>query len=447
MSHIALSSLAAAIFAVPLLAQNASDQLLANTQGLGLQWPAIGSVKLVTQDVASCKSTACTTKTEASFQTHNGTNGGAAYDSIRGGVWISNGGKLSCINPDTCEFICKEELAPFAALGPRELSPYPQEVGGLAFDAAENTLYMVDARNHELHQVRLGSKSDPRACEFRTTKCKIDANMPPGYYPSGLAIDMARRLLFVASYDFTSKQSHIYTTPLEKWCSKLCDVTDANGNLPGPCPNLRVAFQGITGLAFNSCKSVLYVTDGAYTSEMAFAHIPTAKYPCQVKPISCCPVPKTSDADTWRGLALRPASTTTNGRPCTVKPCSTCPTMVAGFRGDAAMGNFHFALTLSNAPNETTVAVAAIGFGPCTSGINVGLCAPLMANLTGMFTLGVPMNASVASCSSHGVAPLPIPNDVKLCGLSLSAQWLPICVTPVGVGHGLSNCTSFSVSH
>ena len=78
-------------------------------------------------------------------------------------------------------------------------------------------------------------------------------------------------------------------------------------------------------------------------------HRSTARFPCQIRLLSCCPTGATSDDLLWRGLAMRSSRGTSLGKPCSIKPCSDCPSMAAGSVGDAALGNKFFALTVDNA--------------------------------------------------------------------------------------------------
>ena len=209
---------------------------------IGLRVPKLGSQPgpgksgLVRQDINTCKSSLCALP--QNFPNAIQTNGGAAYDPVRGGVWIAAICKIACVDPVSCKYICKPQNPPWGSTGPAPLSPCAKGCAGLAFHNAQNTLYMVDSRGFDLHRVQLGSSTDPAACAFKSEACNIAANFPKNYYLGGLAVDQVRQLLFVGSYKpfGTPKATHLYvaslvsTTVKKPWCAKLCDL-----KIPGVC--------------------------------------------------------------------------------------------------------------------------------------------------------------------------------------------------------------------
>ncbi len=442
------------LLTLPILSLGLSAQIKLPKPGevIGLRVAKIGSQPgpgksgVVRQDINTCKSSLCALP--QNFPNVIQTNGGAAYDPVRGGVWIAASCLIACVDPVSCKYICKIQNPPWGSSGPAPLSPCAKGCAGLAFHNAQNTLYMVDSRGFDLHRVQLGSSTNPAACAFKSEVCSIAANFPKNYYLGGLAIDQVRQLLFVGSYKIigTPAQTHLYVTSLVSttvthWCAKLCDL-----QIPGVCPGSKAQFTKITGLAFDSCRSILYITDANTTSAYAFTLTGSGRnLSCKLTLIKCCS--SVVNGRGFHGLAVMPSRARPQGRSCTKSPCGNCPQMVAGTRGDAALGNKNFALTLSNAPTNVTAAILGIGVGPCVSpGLNLGFCQNITITPKPPLIFGVKVLSGFTLCSGQAQLPLPVTLQSQFCGLTLSAQWVMECRTKAGVGHGVSNCLAFQVT-
>ena len=415
-----------------------SDTIIAVTRGKGT---FTRGIQLVTQNMSDCKAGKSLSLNVTGAVDLGGVpyNGGAAYDAMRGGVWFTNGMDLGCIDPTSGKFICTPRLLPVT---PRvKLSWVSISASGLAFDNKENTLYVADGVNGDLYQVRLGSSTDPRACQFKSTFLGVKNHMPSFHWLGGLAIDQVNRLLFVGSQHRTNGTRHIYVTSLDKWGGKLKDVTGKGNSQPPLCPSGQTAAKWLQGMSFDSARSILHVTDGTTTSAYRYD---ASKF--ELTPLSCCKNPSSKKEGNFAALALLPASSSKTGRPCSTAPCQSCSNMQLQARGDAALGNPHFGLSLTGAPDSTSTAVAAIGLGFCNSpGVGFGYCAPVAVSLNSVLVLGVPLKTG-RGCSTTASLPIPVPANVSLFGTKVSCQFLMECRTSAGVGHALTNCVSFEVT-
>lgn len=100
---------------------------------------------------------------------------------------------------------------------------------------------------------------------------------------------------------------------------------------------------------------------------------------------------------------------------------------------------------LRNAPSNTSLAILAIGFGPCTSpGINLGFCNNLLVSFAapGPLTVFIPTPAAGGTCGLNLNVPLSIPVNKALCNFRLSFQWVVGC-RPSGTG--VTNCRGFTI--
>ena len=84
------------------------------------------------------------------------------------------------------------------------------------------------------------------------------------------------------------------------------------------------------------------------------------------------------------------------------------------------------------------------GLGP---GIDVGLCARLTVSLNALLPIALPVNKGIGNCAGTSILPLPIPADIRFFGTRLSAQFLTVCTGGQQLGHSLSNCVGFEITH
>ena len=213
------------------------------------------------------------------------------------------------------------------------------------------------------------------------------------------------------------------------------------------CPKLRLG--PITGLTFDGCSDILYITDGTSTvyGRLTVIKQPTGTYVCGFSHLGCCAGPA---AEEYTGLALLPKPARPVGRPCTTSPCYACPGIAVGTVGQAVLGNSEFSVTLRGAPANTNSAVLALGIGACRDkGLALGFCEAVRVALAPvppiLVFFGKPPVTPRPPCGAALSVPLPLPVEAGLCKLSLSAQWLVLCPGLVR-GNGVTSCLTIPLS-
>lgn len=349
--------------------------------------------------------------------------GGTAYDPRHQSVWVSDGAVLVEYQINGCKALCKQ--TPTLVL----TSPVAKSsVTGLAISDRRSLLFQLEMISGNLAIVTYNNKNCP---PLPISSCKM--SMGGRDIAAGLAYDETRELLYftISSLQASTNtwQTVLYQAPYNKPCNPTCKWV-----IPTKCSTLPV-----NGLTYDACSDMIYATDGQMTSQIQVVD-PKA---CKFSLVACCKKQLTGD---WRGLAVIPEwSIKRVGRPCIGKPCAACNNMVhllAG--GDSSLGNPDFALTLSNAPaNQIGVCYIKIG----TAGPPIQppfLCGPFYAFPPAIFVVQVLPGA--LPCGGLGNVPLPIPNTQKLCGLTLTSQWLVVCTQGSAFGFSLSNAVEFTLA-
>ncbi|MHC4899097.1 MAG: hypothetical protein ACYTGW_18545 [Planctomycetota bacterium] len=375
--------------------------------------------------------------------------GGSAYDSRLGGLWITNGLSLACVDVATCNFLCKPvkmPLPPLSVQRPWCTGLAYVDSGAKGSNAAAPGWLFASYNTGDIARI------DIIGCQIRkTTFCKA-TGLPTGYKISGLATDDVRRYLYVgASAASTTGISNIITvapidpTPAnaKPWCSPACRIV-----VP-PCSSAS-PLGAIQGLAHDSCKGMLFVTDGKQTLWGLVGGLGTTR--CTITVLGCCPLNVGTAGDTYTGLCLRPTPSTSSGKPCTLPSCNNCSAvMQATLVGDANLGNPAFGLGLRNAPSNSDAAAFALNIGACTSpGANFGYCATVRVPLAPppliLLFFGLP--PAPGACNRNLTVPAPVPLSAAICGQSFSFQWVVRCPpSPAGPGNfGITNCLTASVS-
>ena len=424
-------SLAPATFA-----QGNSNSFVGLTRGKG---PFTKGVQLVTQNMGSCKVTVSLKINENGAWTLGNSlhHAGAAYDPVRRGLWITNGSELHCVDPASGKVLCRNAQLPVTPR--RKLSPFSITASALAFDNKNNTLFLADVVNGDIYRVPLGSAADPRACAYSSSYASVAKHIPSFHWVSGMAVDQVRRLLFVGSFHQTKGTRHIYVTTLDKWDQKMKDVVGKGGKLPA-CPNGTTSANWMQGMAFDSARGLLYVTDGITTTAYSYDH---SKF--ELTAVSCCKNPGSKTEDKFGALALVPDGAITRGTSCSTRPCEACNTMQLQAVGDPVLGNPHFGLRLSGAPDSASSAIAAIGLGPCTTpGVKLGYCTPVTVSLNLWQVASVSLK-NARNCGTTASLSAPVPADRGVFGARLSCQFLMLCGSGARLGHALTNCVGVQI--
>jgi hypothetical protein len=389
-----------------------------------------------------CKLTACSAKALGVGSRVADRAGGTAWDGRQSRVWVSNGVTLALLNPHSATAACGLACKPAAA-------PLPPGTGtrfvtGLEFVEAgvqpkpglpgPTGLLYLSYNNQVIGRVPV------KRCAIGTPAyCSLRSVLGTRRIIGGLAADDARGFLFVgtSSSVSTSPANVVFVTSASRPCQVLCKFAVAVDQ--NKCSKVRLG--PITGLAYDGCADILYITDGKVTM-FGKVTVTTSPVSCRFVHLGCC---ASSATERLVGLAVRPTPSVVHGRTCTNGDCLRCPAMAAGSIGDPVLGNGDFAFTLNRAPGNFTTAVLAVGFGPChATGLRLGFCDNIRVAL-GPFrplVLAFGNRRPGTACRGEMRVPVAMPVRRSLCGLNLSVQWIVVC--PKG-GSGVTPCVSMKV--
>lgn len=344
--------------------------------------------------------------------------GGTAHDAADGATWITNGVVLAKVDFRACAVRCAPQ--------PMPMPPGATFATGLAYDEQTRTLYAT----YDNNVIAWFGQPATAVCVL----APIAFCVPPiaaGHMLSGIATDDLGGNIFYASSPAPGGPAFgmVYQAPLAAPCAPFCRFP-----IPG-CGGLLL--PQITGLGWESCRRILYSTDGPTVVGV------TLQPNCQVQPVSCCPGPA---AAPYAGLCVLPTDNVPLGPNCTQGVCPVCPTMRHDTIGDPVIGNPTFALTLQNAP-ANSVAILVLSFGNYCAGPGLPLffCSPLLTPLPVATFGGFPTGPGVG-CSGGVVFPLGIPANPALCGMPMSSQWVGICPGNPLIDNFTTNCLSWTIT-
>lgn len=362
------------------------------------------------QDMASCGVRSCNIGALLGGPSGNAFDGGTAVDMLRGGVWVTNGIRVAMVDAESCTVMCP---------------PFTPAVGGtitgLAMHEPTGNLYALTTAG-ALYTIAA-------TCPWQViTRCPLGQVVPTGWIAAGLAISDPGDHIFIAAADpATPGSATVFVTTVANPCSPVCRIPASR------CGS--VAMRVPTGAAFDPCTDTLYVTDGAFTTE-----IKVAVASCQFTFVRCCRNANPNN-DPFIGLCLLPTQATSTGRGCTQTSCSACsPTHTVStvpFPGNPA-----FNLSLSNAPANGT-GFLLMGQGPCQP-VGIPFSCDAVRTVPLWAAFGPVALGGGVGCTGSANLPLAIPNNYGLCGLQVATQWLVLCSG--GTGTGLSNCVTWTIS-
>ena len=399
--------LVVAALAAPVLSQSAVD-LIALTRT---------TPRLLRADMGTCSLSGCAPAIAPVVAVPFA--GGTAHDSVTGTTWVSNGPLIGGFDPMTCATRC----APFAA-------PVPATtvVTGLACFEPQFAMFVTDSGNG-ITRFRLG------ACPpaIASNRC-VPTPLPAGHVIGGIAASDTQALLFFSTSDWsaTGPANRIHVSTVANPCVIACSF---------PIQGCGPAVLGpITGLAYDDCKGVLWLTDGRQLMAGIWN-----RASCNLSQIVQCCIP-TGLPEQMVGLCINPSHAASLGTNCTNPVCPACPTMSHTSVGDATIGNPAFGLRLNNAPANQN-AWLLLNVGSCGAGLTLPpFCGPFRVPIPGIFILGPIGTGGTVGCTGGAAINLAIPNNPVFCGLRLSTQFLVVCQSGTAFGTGVSNCLSWQIT-
>ena len=343
--------------------------------------------------------------------------GGTGWDPIRNGAVVSNGQVIAEIDPNTCAYICPPFPAP--TVSPNAL------VTGLEVVESLNEIWMLDSFG-ALTRMTYGCPPVPFAV------CNTGLPLTVTNATGGLAVDEKNGFVFYSYSNWTTGASTIHIAPMANPCLTVQVV------VPLPCFG-SVPLRGITGLAVDASRQILYMTDGFQS--IGWSYLVTGA-PLNFGPQTCCFLPPSSPGDQWIGLAVRTGRESSTGTACANGSCPSCP-MLHTLRNSPNLGNAAFTLGLDGVP-LSSFAICGIGVGPClTASPTVPpFCGPILVQSPLIVTLGPVFTAAGAGCTGVANFGLGLPMNPIFAGLVLSSQCVAFCA---GTGNSLSNCISFEL--
>ncbi|MBK8975797.1 MAG: hypothetical protein IPM29_07710 [Planctomycetes bacterium] len=371
---------------------------------------------LVRQDLSTCAIRTCNPAVGSAVAAFAG---GTAHDARDRGTWVTDGARLAKVDSrNQCRLICPTIPVPNVAA--------PDYATGLAFNEQTSQLF-ISYSNNIIHTYQVSG-----GCGL-TLVARCIAPVPTNHIVTGLATDDVNGLLYFASQPLqpsTIAGPIVYSAPQTAPCSPICRyrIPDCGG---------AGFLQRITGLGFEPCRGILYVTDGP--TVVGVRPDPN----CMVQFVNCCRLPVN---ERYVGLCVIPADERPVGRSCTDGGCAACAlTMRHVLSGDPAIGNPAFSLDLVSAPANSS-AWLLINVGSCSAtGPTLGFCGPLLVPGSPVILGPLPTGPG-AGCAGTATQPLPLPANPALCGLGLSSQYVGLCFSAAGLGTFVSNCISFVIT-
>jgi hypothetical protein len=351
--------------------------------------------------------------------------GGTGYDAQSGEFWVSDGAVLARVQPRGCTVSC---------------GPWPAPVGfgavtGLDVLESSNHLLVLDSTG-VLTTLSLSSSCNGPVI---VSSCNTGLPRNGSRSTSGLAADEILGLVFYNYTDFATGTNQLLVAQSGAVCAPFHR---------GPLPQcLANPFGSVRGLAVDSCRHVLFATDGHVLLAVPYQFDPAGPS-IAFGALRCCPSIGTV-ADPLVGLALRPSPGEPVGQSCANGACRPCPMHHTLLTGPVA-GNPNLLLHLEDA-QDNTLTWLVLGAGPCMPvGPSVPpLCGPLLVNpsLRPLVAGPFPVSGGAFSCGASATVVLAIPNDPSFCGTDWSTQFLSLCTGPIAPGWGvaMSNCLSWTI--
>ncbi|MEZ5965599.1 MAG: hypothetical protein R3F56_17325 [Planctomycetota bacterium] len=345
--------------------------------------------------------------------------GGAAYSAFNRSVWHTQGTRIVETGVDSCQLVCA--VAANLVLGPGSVAT--------GLEVCESRYEMLQLES--VPGAAALSTWHIRSCPPAVIgACRIQLPSPQ-HVAGAVALDERHGLVLYATSIFGAvlPANQVLVARDTDPCTIVCRF-DAPG-----CGNLA-RLGAITGMAYDACDQLLYLTDGSQT---AIYSNRVGTTPCDFQAVGCCGRSPGLGGFVWHGLDVEPRHPLAVGASCVGRGCPNCAAMALSAAGDPAVGNPRFAIELSNAPTNGFFQLG-LAAGPCRP---VGLpifCGSWHTDLATLVLLPFVSISGNAICDGAATIGLPIPKDYALCGAALCAQGIVICA-PVSLppAVGLTN--------
>jgi hypothetical protein len=399
---------------VTLLAAAASAQLTRGRLiGFASDAGALVPPQVVNQTLCAAGARACPSPLPAPTAAHAG---GAAYSAFNRSVWHTEGTRIVETGIDPCQLICS--VSANLVLGPNSLAT------GLSVCESRYQLLQLESVPGAAALSVFHIRSCPPAV---ISTCRV--TLPTPQHLAG-AVALAERegLIFYGASVFGAvvPANVVLVARDGDPCNVVCRF-DAAG-----CGTLA-RLGPITGMAYDDCERLLYITDGRQTAVYANRGGTT---PCDFQPITCCGDSPNVGNLRWHGFDVEPRHPGVVGMNCLERRCPNCTSMALTALGDPTVGNPRFAIELRDAPTGSVFQLG-IAAGPCRP---VGLpifCGNWHTDLGSLVLLPFMPISGSTTCDGTATLGLPIPKDYALCGAALCVQGLVVCrpvVLPPAIG-------------
>lgn len=332
--------------------------------------------------------------------------GGAAYSAFNRSLWHTQGTRLVETGIDNCQLVCA--VAANLVLGPNSVAT------GLTVCESRYQLLQLESIPGTAALSTFHTRSCPPAV---IAACRVD--LPTVRHLAGaVALDERDGLILYATSVFGAvvPANVVLVARDSDPCTILCSFeATACGN--------GARLGAITGMTYDDCTRLLYLTDGTQTAVYTNR---VGTTPCDFQIVGCCERSPGVPNFVWHGFDIEPRHPTTVGVNCLGRGCPTCTSMSLTALGDPTVGNPRFALSVDNAPGGSFFQLG-LAAGPCRPVGFPIFCGNWHTDLGTLVLLPLVPLGGTGPCDGSAILGLPIPKDYALCGAALCAQGIVIC--------------------
>lgn len=352
--------------------------------------------------------------------------GGLAYNGANASVWQTQGTRMAEHAIGTCDLLCSSPAE--LQLGAGSLAT------GLAISEAAATLYQLESLPGmgALHQWSI-AQCPPTV--FASCRFALPTNR---HIAGSVTVDRKNGWILYAASIFgpapAGPQNTILVAQLTDPCNIVC-------TFPVLACNPTAPLGAITGLAFDDCDELLYVTDGTKTLSMRR----TALQPCSYQPVACCLIGPAGN-QSWAGIDIEAVHPVALGQSCLGGNCPNCGNLALVAHGDPNVGNPDFGISIVNGPVGGR-AFLAFNVGRCTPQNLPIFCGPFYPDIGALppVIIGLGVLNGGAPCDGSIRSRIAVPLDFSLCGGALCFQGIVLCPVAVQPSVALTNALQILV--